>query len=63
MKRYVRSDDKIRNNTSSKLITDPSVSITNSDVQRVKSVTISSELTEFDVSRLDLIANLQEIEV
>ena len=63
MKRYVRSDDKIRNSTSSKLITDPSVPLTKSDVQRVKSVTIPSELSQFHTSRLDLLANLQEIKV
>ena len=45
MKRYVISDTERRNNSSSKLITDPSVTLTNSDVQRVKSVTITSELS------------------
>lgn len=63
MKRYVRSDADSKNSSSSKLITDPSVPITNSDTYRVKSVTISSELSEFDTSRLGLLANLQEIKV
>jgi hypothetical protein len=63
MKRYVRGDTERRNNSSSKLITDPSVPLTNSDVKRVKSVTITSELSEFNTSRLDLLANLQEIDV
>lgn len=52
-----------KKNGATKLITDPSVPLTNSDVYRIKSVTIPSELSEFDTSRLDLLANLQEIEV
>lgn len=63
MKRYIRSATGSKNNSSYKLITDPSVPLTNSDAYRVKSITISSELSEFDTSRLGLLANLQEIQV
>lgn len=52
-----------KKNGATKLITDPSVPLTNSDVSRIKSVTIPSELSKFSESRLDLLANLQDIEV
>lgn len=64
MKRYIRSAvNDSKNNSSSKLIVDPSVPLTNSDVYRIKSVNIPSELSEFNTGRLDLLANLQDINV
>lgn len=64
MKRYVRSDtNSKKNNNSAKLITDQSVPLTNSDVRSIRSVTISSELSNFNTSRLGLLTNLQDIEV